>query len=302
MYKIYNIKMVYNRKEKILNFKESFYNQNKDILPNKNIVFYYPYDNDYHEFKVNDLINLCKELFNNTFIIIKSYDELIKIYDEYEYYFIIQNKNDDFYKVMNKLRFDDKKRCYLIYYNTKGYKIENFIWEDLKIQFPNYDKTEHLYSCLTLRYELYKNTSFYLHYKDILTNKKVLLFYNHHLDGLRFFMDKLKELFNLEYEETGNFEKFKEKAKDYNYFIVENKCFSSVNNNDYEKFYNYLINDINKPNNVIKIMYDYLYDKDNNKLNEFFYITEENGYCANKQEFKIDLVNRVKKIKAMFEP
>ena len=157
--------MVYNRKEKILNFKESFYNQNKDILPNKNIVLYYPYDNDYHEFKVNDLINLCKELFNNTFIIIKSFDELIKIYDEYEYYFIVQNIKDDCgYKIMNKLRFDNNKRCYLIYYTSKGYEIETLIWDDLKIQFPNYDKSQCLYSCLSLRYELYKNTSFYLHY------------------------------------------------------------------------------------------------------------------------------------------
>lgn len=287
-------KSSYNRKEKIISFKESFYNQNKDILPNKKIVLYYPYDNDYHEFKVNDLINLCKELFNNTFIIIKSYDELIKIYDEYEYYFVVQILKDDNYnKIMNKLRFNDKKRCYLIYYTSKGYEIETLIWDDLKIQFPNYDKTEHLYSCLSLRYELYKNTSFYLHYKDILTNQKVLLFYNHHLDGLRFFMDKLKDLFNLDYYKASTFEEFKEKAKDYNYFIVENKCFSSENNNYYEFFYSDLINN-NKQ--IIKISYDYLYDDKDNKLNEFFFIS--NG----KENFKIDLVNRIKKIKAMFEP
>lgn len=296
MYKIYNIKMVYNSKENILNFKETFYNQNKNILPNKKIVIYNYYDGiDFHEFKINDLIDFCKEKFNNTFIIVKSYDEFIKIYDEYEYYFIIQNMKDDYYKIMNKLRFDDKKRCYLIHYNTKGKKIENVIWEYLTIQFPNYDKTQYLYSSLSLRYELYKNSSFYLHYKDILTNKKVLIYYNHHLDGLRFFMDKLKELFNLDCCETGNFEIFKEKAKDYNYFIVENK-WCSDNNKDYENFYNNLINDDIKPNNVIKIMYDYMFVENKNKLKEFFYITEEYGYCKNKQEFKINLVNRIRKL------
>lgn len=296
MYKIYNIKMGYNSKENILNFKESFYNQNKDILPNKKIVIYNYYDGvDFHEFKVNDLINLCKELFNNTFIIIKSYDELIKIYDEYEYYFIIQNIKDDYYKIMNKLRFDNNKRCYLISYNTKGNKIEHFIWEYLNIQFPNYDKTEHLYSCLSLKYELYKNTSFYLHYKDKLTNQKVLIYYNHHLDGLRFMFDKIKELFNLEYYKASTFEDFKEKATDYNYFIVENK-WCNENNNEYEKFYNYLINDTNKSNNVIKIMYDYMFVDNKNKLKEFFYITEEYGYCRNKEEFKINLVNRIRKL------
>ena len=105
-------------------------------------------------------------------------------------------------------------------------------------------------------------------------------------------MDKLKDLFDLEYEETANFDNFKEKSKYYNYFIVENKCFSSGYLNNYDIFYSDLINN-NK--NIIKINYDYLYDEENNKLNEFFYIS--NG----KENFKIDLVNRIKKIKVMFE-
>lgn len=288
--------MVYNSKENILNFKESFYNQNKDILPNKKIVIYNYYDGvDFHEFKVNELMNLCKELFNNTFIIVKSYDEFIKIYDEYEYYFIIQNKKDDYYKVMNKFRFKDNKRCYHIFYCSKGNKQETLIWDELKISYPNFDKSQTLYSCLCLRYELYKNSSFYLHYKDKLTNQKVLIFYNHHLDGLRFMFDKIKELFNLEYYKASSFEEFKEKSKDYNYCIVENK-WCNENNKDYENFYNYLINDINKPHNVIKIMYDFLFKEEKKKLKELFYITEEYGYCRNKEEFKINLVNRIRKL------
>lgn len=123
-----------------------------------------------------------------------------------------------------------------------------------------------------------KESEFYKNNKDVLINKKILIYYHPiYNDGIKYLINKCIDMFkNIEFVYTKDFNDFKFKSKDFNYFFIQNP---NIGSNKRKFIYN--LNE-NKDNRVYIINYDYYFNIDNNDFIERFFIYEKfNGILNN---------------------
>ena len=126
---------------------DHFINKNKDILQNKKVLVYDEYTFFNRIRTIFYFLGLCINKLNHfNYDCAHNLEEFNNKIKDYDIIFINQpyNKSNEYNNMMDNLRSDNNKRLYLFKIGLFYNEIVNGLYEDIDIEYPNYDKNEFL--------------------------------------------------------------------------------------------------------------------------------------------------------------
>lgn len=255
-----------------------FFPKNKDKLKDKTILVYCEDLNINGDDTINFFIKLCESYITNIKFKLCSEIDLIDKFNDIDYYFFVSpdynKRNNQQSNFITENLFNDK-----IYF-LKIQKYNN----DVLIEQINIKNNNDLYALefynRMSRKRCYKEDcveGFVDKYKDLLTNKKILVYYQYNfcerLRTLFYFVDLIRDKINFDYAVCSNYQEFKSKLNDYDVIFIKKEPY-------YYQLYENEINNIATPiGDGIKYLEDIKKEIPNNK--DVLVFTEEYDYIDN---------------------
>lgn len=234
-----------------------FFPRNKDKLKDKTILIYCEDIKINGDDTINFFIKMCKSYITNINIKICDDSDLIEKFKDIDYYFFVNFHN---YTIL------DSEKVYLL--SIRKYNInDDVLFENITIINNNNYYALEFHNRMS-RQRCFKEDcveGFVEKYKELLTNKKILVYYQHNYENrlrpLFYFVDLIKEKINFDYSLCPNYQEFKSKLNDYDIiFIKEDPYYSIDENNKKIEDIEYIKKEI--PNNkdlfVFREEYDFI--------------------------------------------